>query len=167
MNLVRKIVSLVANESAIVLYALSALVTAWVAFGFRASPAQTAAVATIGTAVVAIVTAFATRPVSVPVITGAVATIATASAAFGLHLTSAQIGAAVPVLSLVLSLVLRQAVTPLVTLKRQQAHQPEHALGVVQHVEHTGRFLSDGDLEALAGRLARAARRRPSAPRTM
>ena len=41
MNLVRKIVSLVANESAIVLYALSALVTAWVAFGFRASPAQT------------------------------------------------------------------------------------------------------------------------------
>ena len=165
MNLVRKIVSLVANESAIVLYALSALVTAWVAFGFRASPAQTAAVATIGTAVVAIVTAFATRPVSVPVITGAVATIATASAAFGLHLTSAQIGAAVPVLSLVLSLVLRQAVTPLVTLKRQQAHQPAVGLlgaGQVAGLERRGQRRhvghDRGDVEPRRRRPAAACR---------
>lgn len=102
------------------------MVTAWAAFGFRASPAQTAAVATIGTALAAIITAFSTRPVSVPVITGAVSTIAVAAGAFGLHLTSAQIGAAVPVLGLVLSLVLRQAITPLVTLRALQ-HKPEHA----------------------------------------
>jgi hypothetical protein len=131
-TLVRKIAALVASESAVLLYALNALVTAWVAFGFRATPGQTAAVATIGAAVVAIATALATRPVSVPVITGGLASIATASAAFGLHLTSDQTGAAVPVLSLVLSLVLRQAVTPLVTLKRQQADAPGHH-GAPQH----------------------------------
>jgi hypothetical protein len=67
------------------------------------------------------------------VITGGVATAATAAAAFGLHLTSAQIGAGVPILSLVLSLVLRQAITPLVTLRRQEGggeghHEPpQHA----------------------------------------
>lgn len=121
MSLLRRLAALVAGESSVLLYALNAVVTALVAFGVHASPGQTAAVSTIGAAVVAIVTAFATRPVSVPVITGALATIATAAAAFGLHLTSAQIGAAVPVLSLVLSLILRQAVTPLVTLRRQQA----------------------------------------------
>lgn len=175
MSLIRKIVSLIANESAVVMYGLNALVTAWVAFGFRATPGQTAAVTTIGAAIVTIVTAFATRPVSVPVITGAVATIATAAAAFGLHLSSAQIGAGVPVLALVLSLVLRQAVIPLVTLKRQEAalaweaapgsHEPEHTLGVAQRVEHTGRLMSDEDLEALAGRLAQTIRRR--APRAM
>lgn len=126
MNLVRKIAALIAGESSVLMYALSALVTAWVAFGFRATPGQTAAVATIGAAVVAIATALATRPVSVPVIVGAVSTIATAAGAFGLHLTSAQIGAAVPIVSLVLSLVLRQAVTPLMTLRRQ-----EDALGIV------------------------------------
>ena len=102
------------------------LLTALVAFGLHARPTQTAAVTTIGAAVVAIVTAFATRPVSVPVIAGGVSTIAVAAGAFGLHLSSAQIGAGVPVLALVLSLILRQAVTPLVTL-RAQGHQPEHA----------------------------------------
>lgn len=121
-----KLLKLIAKEPAVFMGALNALVTAWVAFGLRASPGQTAAVTTIGAAVVAIVTAFAARPVSVPVITGAVATIASAAAAFGLHLSTAQIGAGVPVLALVLSLCLRQAVTPLVTI-RQQAHAPEHA----------------------------------------
>jgi hypothetical protein len=123
--MLRKLLRLIQNEPAVIAYALDALVTAWVAFGFRASPAQTAAVTTIGAALVTIVTAFATRPVSIPVITGAVATIATAAAAFGLHLSSAQIGAGVPLLSLLLSLALRQAVTPLATARaRAVQHEP-------------------------------------------
>lgn len=124
--MLKRFINWVAAEPSLIAYSLSALVTAWVAFGFRATPGQTAAVATIGAAVVAIATALATRPVPVPVITGGLASIATAAAAFGLHLTSAQIGAAVPILSLVLSLVLRQAVTPLVTLRRH-----EDALAIV------------------------------------
>jgi hypothetical protein len=152
MTLLRRLVSLVANESAVFMYGLNALVTAWVAFGFRASPAQTAAVTTIGAALVTIVTAFAARPVSVPVITGAVSTVAVASAAFGLHLSAAQIGAGVPVLALVLSLVLRQAVTPLVTL-RQSAHEPEHAAPAV-HPAAVHLRMAEEDLEALGDRLA-------------
>jgi hypothetical protein len=119
-----KLLKLIRTEPAVFMGALNALVTAWVAFGFRASPGQTAAVTTTGVAIVAIVTAFATRPVSVPVLTGSVATIATAAAAFGLHLSSAQIGAGVPVLALVLSLVLRQAVTPLATVRQAQPQVP-------------------------------------------
>jgi hypothetical protein len=151
----------VSTESAVIMWGLQALVTAWVAFGFRASPAQTAATTTIGAAIVTIITAFAARPVSVPVITGAVATAATASAAFGLHLSAAQIGAGVPVLSLVLSLVLRQAVTPLVTLRRQQ----EATAPVVHHHAR----LDNSDVEAIATRLADKVRtaRQPRTPRTM
>lgn len=161
----------VSSESAVILWGLQALVTAWAAFGLRASPTQVASVTTIGAAAVTIVTAFAARPVSVPVITGSVATVAAASAAFGLHLTSAQIGAGVPVLSLVLSLVLRQAVTPLVTLRRQQAaealaYQPEHAAPVIQPVS---RSLSDEEVSKVAAQLAAAIRpaRPPRTPRTM
>lgn len=159
----------VSTESSILAYGLNALVTAWVAFGFRASPAQVAAVTTIGAAVCTICTAFAARPVSVPVITGAVATCASASAAFGLHLSAAQIGAGVPVLSLVLSLILRQAITPLVTLRRQEAHVPEHAATVIQHVEPASRSLSDEEVSKVAAQLAAAIRpaRPPRTPKAM
>ena len=126
MAILKRLWTLVVTEPAVFMGALNGIVTALVAFGLHARPTQTAAVTTIGAAVVAIVTAFATRPVSVPVIAGAVSTIAVAAGAFGLHLSSAQIGTGVPVLALVLSLILRQAVTPLVTL-RARGHQPEHA----------------------------------------
>lgn len=137
LSLIRKLAALIAAEPAVFMGALNAVVTALVAFGLHASPGQTAAVTTIAAGIAAIVTAFAARPVSVPVIAGAASTIATAAGAFGLHLTSAQIGAAVPVLSVLLSLLLRQAVMPLVTLKSREAalvkaaalggHGPEHA----------------------------------------
>lgn len=124
MNTLQKIADWVKGESAVIMYALNAAVTAWVAFGFRASPDQVAAVALIGTAVITAVTAFATRPVSVPVITGAVAAIATSSAAFGLHLTAAQIGAAAPLFSIILSLVLRQAITPVANIPQKADAHP-------------------------------------------
>lgn len=113
------------TEPNVVLYAVSALVTAWVAFGFRASPGQVGAVSTIAAGLVTIITALAARPVTVPVVTGAVVTVATAAGAFGLHLSAAQLGSAVPVLSVVLALVLRQAVTPVATLNAQQAAPPK------------------------------------------
>lgn len=116
--MIRRLWHPIAAEPAVVVYAANALIAVETAFGARATPAQTAAVVTISTAVAAVITALATRPVQVPAITGAVATIAVAAGAFGLHLPAAQIGAVMPVLSLVLALVLRQAVTPAATLRR-------------------------------------------------
>ena len=83
---------------------------------WHATPAQAGAVTTITAGVAAIVTAVAARPVVVPAVTGAVATIASAAAAFGLHLTAAQIGTALPAATMILALVLRQAITPVATL---------------------------------------------------
>lgn len=124
--MLKRLWNLLLTEPAIVLNSAAAFVTAAAAFWFHASPGQTAAIATIATALAAVITAFSARPVSVPVITGAVSTIAVAAGAFGLHLTATQIGAAVPELGLILSLILRQAVTPLVTLRAQQP-LPQHA----------------------------------------
>lgn len=116
-----KFLNVLRTEPNVVLYAVGALVTAWVAFGFRASPGQVGAVSVIAAGLITIITALAARPVAVPVVTGAVVTVATAAGAFGLHLSAAQLGSAVPVLSVVLALVLRQAVTPVVTIRRQAA----------------------------------------------
>lgn len=112
-----RIISVIRSEPATVMYAVNAVLAAVVAFGVKASPDQVGAVATIAAGLITIVTAITTRPVAVPVITGAVATIATAAGAFGLHLSAQQIGTAVPVLSIVLALVLRQAVTPVASLR--------------------------------------------------
>ena len=113
MATVQRLALLARREPAISAWALSAAAVAWAAFGFRAPPHDVAAVSLIGTAIATILTALAARPVSVPVITGAVTEILTASAAFGLHLTSAQIGVATPLVSIVVSLLLRQALTPI------------------------------------------------------
>ena len=122
MSQIQRLARWVGSESAVLLYSLSAAVTAWGAFGLRATPHQVAAISLIGTALVTGITAFATRPVSIPVVTGALTAIATASGAFGLHLSAAQIGAAMPVLSIVLALVLRQAITPVAALRKPAVH---------------------------------------------
>ena len=114
MTTIRRLAALARDEPAVLAYALSAAVTAWAAFGFRAPPHDVADVSLIATAVTTIATAFATRPASVPVITGAIVEILTLAGAFGLHLSSAQIGAATPLVSVVVALLLRQAVTPVV-----------------------------------------------------
>lgn len=116
--MLKRILAVFQTEPAVIMYGLSAVLTALVAFGVHASPGQVAAVTTIATGLITIVTAVTTRPVAVPVVTGAVATIATAAAAFGLHLSTAQIGAFVPVLAIVLSLILRQAVTPVANSRK-------------------------------------------------
>jgi hypothetical protein len=102
-------------DSALILYAVQAVLAVIVAFGISPSPGWTAAVVTITAALITIATGILTRPVRVSVITGAVATILTAAAAFGLHLSSAQTGAGVTALSVVLALVLRQNISPALT----------------------------------------------------
>lgn len=99
-------------EPAILLAGLNALLALLVSFGLPLTHPQVAAVTTIATAVLAIVTVLMTRPIVVPTITGAVSTLLTAVAAFGLNLSTDQIGAVVALLSIVLGLILRTNVTP-------------------------------------------------------
>jgi hypothetical protein len=99
-------------EPAMVVYCVNAAVALLVAYGLPLSDGQVGAVTVIATAATTIWTAWATRPVVVPTITGAVGTALAAVAAFGLDLTSDQIGATVTALSIVLALLLRQNVTP-------------------------------------------------------
>jgi hypothetical protein len=99
-------------EPSVIVYGLNALVALLVSFGLPLSHAAVAAVATVATAVLAIVVAAMTRPVVVSTITGAIGTLLVAVGAFGLHFSTDQIGAATAFLSIVLALLLRQAVTP-------------------------------------------------------
>jgi hypothetical protein len=115
-RLLTRLISACKTEPAVLMYAASAALTALVAFGVHATPAQAGAITTITAGVITVVTAVAGRPVVVPAVTGAVATIASAAAAFGLHLTAAQIGTALPAATMILALVLRQAITPVATL---------------------------------------------------
>lgn len=106
------------TEPATILYGLNAVLAAAVTFGLPLNHDQTAAAVVIATALLGLVTAFSTRPVVVSTVTAAAATIAAAAAAFGLHLSQAQIGSAIPVLSIVVALVLRQAVSPASAARR-------------------------------------------------
>jgi hypothetical protein len=76
------------------------------------SPGEEAAVTTILTGLVALYTMFRTKEFVATTFTGILTTIAVAAAAFGLHLSSQEIGAGVAVLGGVIALVLRQNVTP-------------------------------------------------------
>lgn len=107
-----KFVRWVAADAPLLLYGFNVLLTAFVAFPVGASQTVTAAVTTIAAALITIVSAFATRPVRIPVVTGGVATILTAGAAFGLKLPAETIGAFIPALAFVLALVMREHITP-------------------------------------------------------
>jgi hypothetical protein len=76
------------------------------------SHTQEAAVTTAATAVVAIVAWVKTTPHAAAGLVGAISTIAVAAGAFGLHLSSAEIGAGAAILSGILALLLRQNVSP-------------------------------------------------------
>lgn len=79
---------------------------------FGISPAQEAAVTTIVTMAAGIFTIARTKEAGAASLTGMLATIAVAAGAFGLHLSSAQIGAGTAALGLVLALALRANVSP-------------------------------------------------------
>lgn len=105
-------------EPAVWLYALNAGVALLVSYGLPLSHGQVAAVTTIATAVLTVVTALMTRPIDVSALTAAVGTGLVAAAAFGLHLSADQVGTTVAALSIVLALVLRQNVSPAPALRR-------------------------------------------------
>lgn len=108
-------------EPAVYLYGLNSVVALAVAFGLPLTSTQTAAVATIATAVLGGVSAAMTRPVEVSAITAALATALTAAGAFGLHLSADKIGTLVTVLNLAIALLVRQNVTPQATIAREKS----------------------------------------------
>ncbi|TYB50222.1 hypothetical protein FXF51_56700 [Nonomuraea sp. PA05] len=100
------------REPAVWVYAINALVAAFVAYGLPLTQVQTAAISTLATAVMAVIVAVLTRPFVVSALTGAISTGLTAMAGFGLELSQEQIGATVAALNIVLALVLRMNVSP-------------------------------------------------------
>lgn len=99
-------------EPAILSWALSGGLAVLLGNVFHISSTQQASVTTILAALAAIVTALKTKEKEVSVIVGAVVTIATAAAAFGLHLSSSEMGAGAAILSGILALVFRANLTP-------------------------------------------------------
>jgi hypothetical protein len=73
---------------------------------------QEAAVTTFATGLVAVYTWFTTSDKALSTLVGFISTIAVAASAFGLHLSSAQIGAGAAILSGILALVFRAQATP-------------------------------------------------------
>lgn len=85
------------------------------------STTQEAAVTTIATALVGIFTWLKTTPHAVGGLVAFVSTIAVAAGSFGLHLSSAEIGAGAAILSGILALVLRQNVSPAVAVSEKSS----------------------------------------------
>jgi hypothetical protein len=80
------------------------------------SHTQEAAVTTIVTGLVAVFTMIKTDNFTVTGFTGVLSTVLVAAAAFGLHLSSQEIGVAVAVIAGIFGLVLRQNVSPAATV---------------------------------------------------
>jgi hypothetical protein len=99
-------------EPVIVAWALSGGLAVLLGDVIHISSVQEAAVTTILTGLVALYTMVKTKEFTVTTFTGILTTIAVASAAFGLHLSSQQIGVGVAVIGGIIGLVLRQNVTP-------------------------------------------------------
>jgi hypothetical protein len=96
---------------AAILYAVNAVVALVVSFGFLTAT-QAHYVTTIATAVLGLAVAFLARPPAIPVISAGFASLLAGIAGFGVHLTSAQIGAVVTVVSMLAAYFTHQAVTP-------------------------------------------------------
>lgn len=108
----------VANEPAIIAWSANGGVALIVSYLTPLPHAEVGAITIITTALAGIYTAATTRPVAVSVITSAVSAIATAVGFFGLHLPSVDVTAGLSILSVLLGLLTRQAVTPAVKLRK-------------------------------------------------
>lgn len=107
-----------------VLYAVNVAVALVVSFGFGLSHNQVAAITVIASAVLTLPAAFTARPVALGAITGAITTGLTAAAAFGLNLSSEQVGYAAAGVSVVVGLFTHQSVIPAAAAKAgKTAHQ--------------------------------------------
>lgn len=97
---------------AAILFAVNAVIALCISWGFHWSTDTTAIVDGVVTAVIALITAAATRPVGLQLIVGSAAGLVTALAPFGLHVTTSQISSASVVLSLILAGVFHLAHVP-------------------------------------------------------
>ena len=103
-------------EPVIVAWALNGGLAVLLGDVVHISTTQEAAVTTILTGAVAIYTAIKTDNFTVSGFTGALSTVLVAAAAFGLHLSSQEIGVGVAVIAGILGLILRQNVSPKATV---------------------------------------------------
>lgn len=124
-NLKNTAADLAAYEPMILAWALNGGLAVLAGGVLHLSSTQTAAVTTITTAAAGIWTAARTTPPAVGAITGALGTALVAAGAFGLHLPGPQAGVAVAALSVVLSLILRQNVSPAAKPKTAQGGTPQ------------------------------------------
>ena len=107
----------------VVLYVVNAIVAMVIAWGFKLTQDQTAAIDTIVTGLLSILTAALTRPVVVSTMAAAAITVLTAFAAFGLKLDPNVISTTVAVASIVLGYLLHQAVVPSLAAKQGKTAQ--------------------------------------------
>jgi hypothetical protein len=114
-------------EPALVAWATNGGVAALLAFAFHLGNTPTAAVTTLTTALAAAYTALHARPVSLSVLAGALATAITACEGFGLQLPAGYVASGVAAISLVLSLIFRENLTPVATLRAaaEVSEQPQ------------------------------------------
>ena len=107
-----KIINIIRTEPAMILQVLNMGAAMLFAFGLNLSPQKTAAFIVIITGVLAVITAVTTRPIAVPVLAGVATSVLTACAAFGLDWSQARIGTLVAFLTVIMSLALRQHLSP-------------------------------------------------------
>jgi hypothetical protein len=111
-NPLNYIKDLLKSEPALVSWAVNGGIAALCAFILHFGATKEAAVATIVTGLSALVTAYATRPVNVSVVSGAITTLATAVAAFGLHIAPGTTAFLVTLVSALTGLLVRGHVSP-------------------------------------------------------
>jgi len=99
-------------EPALILYGVNAGIAVAIAFGLNWTPTQSAAATVAVTAVLGIITALLTRPVSVSVIVAAFTSGLVALGAFGLHLGTPAVSSLAALLSVLLGVLLRVHVSP-------------------------------------------------------
>jgi hypothetical protein len=117
-SILERLLAVLQTEPALVTNLLGAAAALLGAFAFHVSQGQEAAIVTIGTGVIAVLTASLARPVKYTVITGAVITGLTAAAAFGLKLTPEVLGMISTALGMLLpSVIGRLHLTPNVHLR--------------------------------------------------
>jgi hypothetical protein len=109
-------------EPALVTSLLAAAAALLAAYSAHVSQAQDAAIVTIGTAAMALLTAALARPISVPIITGSIITGLTAAAAWGLKLSPELLSLLSAALGMTLTALLwRLHLTPNVSVRRGAA----------------------------------------------
>jgi len=111
-----EVVNWLRREPAVILFTLNALLAVFVAWGDTPDVKTIGIVITAATGVATIITALLTRPMGVALFKGGATTVLIAFGSFGLHLSADRIGAIVAALSIVLGLLLRQNITPAVSV---------------------------------------------------